>query len=284
MGCRTFGVDQRPATSPPWERKQRRSTGSGLERAFRIGYVAKGVLYLCAGGLLIESAVRSGLAPTESVTASAVVASPLAAALLLLAAFSAAAYAAWLLICATVDRVPRTTIADLWVRRAAYAASGLLHTALALYAAQLLSRRASGELDQGWLTRVLSWGSGGEMLIGSLGVALAAFSAREILRANIHEDGDRLDLRDMRPRVRPWVRRMGTFGRTIRGVVLALVSMSFIFAAARRSASEPMGLTQTVFTIESWAFGWIVLGIAGIGLLAYGLFELIESGHRVVRW
>ena len=273
-------MDQRPSPSPPWERKQRRPAGSGLERAFRIGYVAKGILYLSLGGLFGQAAVGSAL---RSPALEGVVATPLGAAFLLLVTFSAAAYAAWQLICATVDRVPRTTIADLWVRRIAYALSGGFHVALSLYAAKLLATQAGAPRGVGWMSKVLAWGPAGELAVGAAGVALAVFAAREIVRANVHHDSDRLDLRDMNQRLRPLVRGVGTFGRTLRGVLLALVAMSFVFAASHEGPGhlEPSG---AVVEIMTWPVGWIVLGVAALGLLAYGVFELVESGHRVVKW
>lgn len=277
-------MDQRRSSSPPWEQKQRRPAGTGLERGFRIGYVAKGILYLSIGGLLAVAPVRAaGRAPAEDAVA-AVVASPLGAALLLLAAFGAAAYTAWQLICATVDRVPRTTIADLWVRRMAYAASGGFHIAIALVSAELLARGGAAPRGSDWLPRLLSWGPGGELAVGTFGAALPAFSAREILRANVHHDTDRLDLRDMRAWLRPLVRGLGTFGRTARGVLLALLAMSLIFAASHQGSEQTLDLNGAISTIHAWAAGCFVLGAAARGLVAYGLFELIESGHRVVKW
>jgi hypothetical protein len=85
------------------------------------------------------------------------------------------------------------------------------------------------------------------------------------------------------PPARQWIRRFGRFGRAARGVVLSLVAVALVFAAVHANPYETKDFGDALSTIQTWTFGGIALALIAIGLVAYGLFEMIEARFTIVR-
>jgi hypothetical protein len=258
-----------------------------IERAARLGYLAKGVLYCTIGALAVMAAVgdRDGELTDSKGALSRIVDQPFGTLLVAVVALGLAGYGAWQFLRAAYDPEPRTSQGGNVVRRLAYVVNGLAHAGLAIYAIGLLvgTPPSDGEETRGLVATVLAFEPIGKLLVGAAGVALGIFAAREIFVALSNDVVENLDLRRVHPPARPWIRRFGRFGRAARGVVLSVVAVGLVFAAAHANAYEAKDFGDALATLQTWAFGWVVLALVAIGLVAYGLFEMIEARFRIVR-
>ena len=94
---------------------------------------------------------------------------------------------------------------------------------------------------------------------------------------------DALRLDEMSATQVTWVTRVGRLGFAARGVVFGLVGGFLMVAAFRAQAEEARGLSGGLATLAAQPFGPWLLGVVALGLIAYGVFELIEARyHRIV--
>ncbi len=276
-----------PSDYRRWESPRTHDAKSFLDKAARLGYVAKGVIYCTIGALAFMAAggSRDGELTTQKGALEVIVGHPIGFGLVAIVAAGLAGYALWQIARAVFDRDPHGSKGAKWVYRLAYAVSGIVHGTLAMHAVGLLvgSRIAGDEEARGWIARLLAIDPAGRWLVGIGGAVLGAFAAREIFKALSDDVVENLDLRRVHPPARQWIRRFGRFGRAARGVVLSLVAVALVFAAVHANPYETKDFGDALSTIQTWTFGGIALALVAIGLVAYGLFEMIEARFTIVR-
>jgi hypothetical protein len=81
---------------------------------------------------------------------------------------------------------------------------------------------------------------------------------------------------------RRWGGRVGTFGHVARGVVFGLIGVFVIKAALEYDPKEAIGLDGALQKLASAAYGPYLLGVTAAGLIAYGLYCLVDARYRDV--
>jgi hypothetical protein len=116
-----------------------------IEYLARLGYAAKGVVYVAVGGLAVQGAFSPVEHPDDSEAAfSTILHQPLGTAILATVAVGLAGYVLWRLVQALLDPEGKGTDLKGGTARAGYLISAILHGALTLEAVRLLTRRAGG--------------------------------------------------------------------------------------------------------------------------------------------
>ena len=77
-----------------------------------------------------------------------------------------------------------------------------------------------------------------------------------------------------------WAVRLGRFGIAARGIVFIIIGIFIVLAAIRLDGTQARGLGGALATLEQQPFGPWILGIVALGLIAYGIYSLIESRYR----
>ncbi|MEA2876728.1 MAG: hypothetical protein QOF14_1924 [Hyphomicrobiales bacterium] len=75
---------------------------------------------------------------------------------------------------------------------------------------------------------------------------------------------------------RVWIVALGQFGYVTRGVVFALIGIFLMVAARKFSSGEAAGLAGALGALRQQPYGPYLLGIAALGLLSYGAFEVLQ--------
>jgi hypothetical protein len=70
------------------------------------------------------------------------------------------------------------------------------------------------------------------------------------------------------------------FGLIARGVVFVIIGGFLIVAAVEFSSAQARGLQGALQTLQQQPYGWILLGIVALGLVAFGIYSLIEAWYR----
>jgi hypothetical protein len=91
-----------------------------------------------------------------------------------------------------------------------------------------------------------------------------------------------LQTSQMSPRTRRIVRLLGTVGTIARGLVFALAGAGVVEAAITHKASESGGIDKALLTLRNQPFGEILMLIAALGLLVFGIYGLCEARWRKV--
>ena len=163
------------------------------------------------------------------------------------------------------------------VRRAGLGAAGLFYAGLAVVAASIVFgwhvAAAGDQQVKSWTAWLLGF-PGGAWLVGiagvitvGAGVGLAIAGLRGSFQRRVRVDGEQ----------RPYVRALGMVGLVGRSVVFVLIGAFLVFAAVTSDPSKAQGFGGALRTIQHQSYGDLLLGVAAIGLLAFGLFGMSEA-------
>jgi type IV secretory pathway VirB2 component (pilin) len=78
------------------------------------------------------------------------------------------------------------------------------------------------------------------------------------------------------------VRMLGTIGTVARGLVVALAGVLVIDAAVSHSPAMSGGIDKALLTLRNEPFGPLLLGLAALGLIVFGVYGLCEARWRRV--
>jgi len=260
-----------------------------LVKIGRVGWLAKGVIYVLAGVLALTIVGKSfGWADAN---ANGDEASPTGAIkeiaqsrggtfLLITLAIGMFLYAAWRL--ATVLFPGRTDTEEM-VKRAGYLVSAIFYVTLGITAVSLVNTRNAkvdgNETVKDITTRMMT-NDIGRWAIGIVGVLLIGTGIYRIFKGMKVDVTEDINMGGMSPERARWTRRIGAIGEIGRGVALGLIGFFLIRAAADFDAAEATGLDGALrrLALESW--GELVVAGIGLGLVAYGLFCIMTFTRR----
>jgi hypothetical protein len=262
----------------------RRATSSAAVAIGRVGFAARGAVYVMVGWLALKAAVGIGAAGVTDKQGAleAVRQSPAGTALLIFISAGLLAYAAWSLIRALFDPERRGHDAGALVARVGYVIGGFSYVVLGVSATELAlggtTHPGSDAATQDWTARLLQAPFGPPLVIG-VGVAFLAVAAVEFGRAYTASFQKDLDLSEVAPQ-RRLVVRVGRAGLAARGVVFALIGLFLIQAARMGDPSQAVGLGGALQKLADQPAGAWLLGVVAVGLCMYGLFSIVEARYR----
>jgi Domain of Unknown Function (DUF1206) len=255
-----------------------------IERLARVGFVAKGLVYLIIGGLALQAALGRGGETTGSEGALlTILRQPYGRVLLFIVAIGLAGYAAWRFVQAGLDPEGMGRDGNRVLQRVGYAISGVIHAGLALAAARMALGFGQGEnRDSGaqdWTALVLAQPLG-RWIVAAVGLGIVAFGLAELVRAYRTDLPKQLDLSRLDPSARKWVVRFGRMGMAARGIVFALIGGFLVRAALTYDSSQARGLGGALESLHGQPYGPWLLALVAIGLIAFGVFELVQARYR----
>jgi hypothetical protein len=255
-----------------------------IERLARVGFVAKALLYITVGWLAAQAALGDGGRTTGSRGAlSTLLQQPLGRVLLALIALGLFGYAAWRIVEGVADAERKGTDAKGLALRGSYVSRGIIHLLLGVSAARM-AMGAGGSGDDGQRTesftaRALALPAG-EWLVGAAGVAVAGYGLYQLVRAFQAKLSRHLDLAGLTQEAGRWAIHVSRFGIAARGVVFVIGGVFLVRAAMRHDATEAAGAGESLAAIGSGPFGTILLAIVAVGVIAYGIYQLINARYR----
>jgi cytochrome b561 len=248
-----------------------------LATGARLGLAARALVWLLMGVLAIQIAVGNAHRQADQQGAlAAVAAQPGGKFLLVVLAAGLACYAVWRFVEAAVG--PRREKDDVQARLTALV-RGVAYAILCATAVTVLTGSAGSSQDrrQRGMTAQLMRYTGGRWLVGAVGlvvVGVGIYFAVQGVRGDVwgQMDENRVNRRLHRP-----VEVLGVFGNTARGIVIAFAGVFIIAAAVTANPHSSSGLDGALRSLAQEPFGPWVLGLAGAGLIAFGLFGFAEG-------
>lgn len=260
--------------------------GTWIEKVARIGFIAKGAVYVVVGVLAAKAAFGAGGDLTGSEGAMAtILRQDFGRVLLGLLAFGLAAYSFWRFVEAIKN--PRRHDQDLkgWTQRAYMFVSGLLHANLVLIALRLMgfTSGAGGSTggSEGAVAQLMSQPYGRWLVYGLAAIVLC-FAARQIYRAWTKSFRRHLDFSSVSHDTRRWLTRSAQWALVARGIVFGTVGVLIFAGANNVDPQQAAGLGEAMRTLETQPFGPWLLGFVAIGLGLYGVYQFTKAYFKVV--
>lgn len=256
-----------------------REAGPSVERLARMGYAAHGIVYVLIGIIAAQAALgKRGVTDQRGVFVE-ILQRPGGKVMLGALGLGLLAYALWRFVEAALD--PERDGAG---KRAMYALSGVIHVGLGLTAARLAlgSPGGGGSGSDAWTARAMGV-PGGRWLVGLVALGIAAFGIQQIVKAYRSELDRRLDLSRLSPPARTWAVRGARAGLAARGVVFGMVGFFLLQAGLHRNPGESRDLSGALSALHGAAYGPWILGLVALGLIGYGVAELLKARYRRIR-
>ncbi len=255
-----------------------------VERLARFGYAAKGVVYIVVGALATMAAIGMGGETTDLRGALQTIEDqPFGKFALGTVAFGLIAYVIWRLIQAIADADEKGSGMKGIGLRIGYAGSGLVYAGLAFTAAKILidvgEPDSSNKAQQHWTARLMAVPYG-RWLVAIVGASVVGFGLYQIYKGLSAKFRKRLKLGQMSFAKKTWATLIGKIGYVARGVVFLIVGSFFVRAALYYNPEEAKGLEEVFDTLAQRPFGRWMMGIVAAGLIAYGIYTLVESRYR----
>jgi hypothetical protein len=271
---------------PGLGRRLRAPLGVAAEAACRLGYVARGLVYISMGvvGLLV-AAHRAPHAQGAGGALEALADWPAGLVLLWLTGLGLYGFAGWRVLQSVFDADRQGTSRKALISRAGQAISGVVHAGLAISAFGLLDAAEDlGERDDRAATQAAVADGlalpGGEMLVMLVGLFVLGVGAANLIQAARGGCDKHLTCVGAAAAA---ARVLGRIGHAGRGAAFVPAGLSLVAAGWTARAGEANGVGGSLDALRSQPAGELVLGLVALGLMAFGVFTLFEARYRRIR-
>jgi uncharacterized protein DUF1206 len=122
----------------------------------------------------------------------------------------------------------------------------------------------------------------GRWLVGLVGLAVVIAGLILVIEGVRRKFMKYLRTQQMSRRTRRVVEVLGMIGTIARGLVFALAGALVIDAAVTHQASQAGGIDKALLTLRNQPFGEVLLMLAALGLVVFGIYGLCEARWRKV--
>lgn len=268
---------------------KRAATGDWAQRTARLGLVAKGVSFGIVAALALNVAFGgSGKIEDRPGALQSVADTSLGRFLLGALAVGLGGYALWRFAQAILGEKLETGEDENPFKRVGLVGRGLLYGWLCVMCTSLVFNAdepvtgggGSGQEDRA--TAIVFEFPLGRLLVAAVGLGIFGAGLFNLYRALSQKFRDDLKEQQMQRQERRWYAGLGVAGHLARAVVFALAGWFLVKAAWEYDADEAIGLDGALRKLVNAEYGEVLLATTAFGLMAYGLFCLVQARYREV--
>ncbi len=248
----------------------------------RAGYSARGLVYLILGGLTVSAAFSGGNTEGTKGAIETLRGAPFGQILLWLVALGFMCYAVWRFIAAYYDLENRGGDEEGMAKRLGLVVTGVIHLALGLGIAALTLGIGGGSGGGGggasnWTAKVLQM-PGGKWIVGIAALGIIGAGIHYVLKGWQKKYQRYIESNEKTRKLQPLLR----WGFVSYGIVLGIVGVFLLFAAIYSDPSSAKGIGGALEYIRGLPGGRFLLGIIALGIIGFGVENLVEARYRVV--
>ncbi len=259
----------------------RASPPGWVDPMMRVGYAARGVVYVLVGVFAFTAAIGGGNTPDSKTALAKLLDMPLGSIMLVLVAIGLVAYAAWKFIDSALDLDGKGDEPKGWAARAAQFISGAIHLGLAYSAIALAYGRDSGQgggdSAEHW-TAVLMQQPLGRWLVAFAGGFAFALGVQHFIKAYKEKYKDNLRYTHRAERLDPVLK----IGLAAHGLVVTIIGGFLLWAAWTADPSRAGGMRDALTMLRNSEGGSILFAVVALGLLGFAVYCFIEAAYRIV--
>ena len=259
-----------------------------LEHLARLGFAAKGIVYITMGFLAALAPVGMSNGPTGTRGALATLfRQPTGTIILATIAAGMFCFGLWQLVRAVEDPEYEGTSWKAIGKRIAWGFNALAHFAFTFIALGLLIgyRHAAASDDQNvrdWTATALSYPFG-RWVVAGIAVGIIFNGLLHVARGIRGKLDKHLVIQGVSPSANKWLCGIARFGISFRGLVFTIIGIFLIMAAYHHNAGEARGLGGALRSVAAQPYGRWLLAITALGLISYGLYDFILARFRRIR-
>ena len=253
---------------------KRAAANPKLELLERLGYVARGVLYVVMGFLAFRIAIAQPGGKATDLSGSLVwlIGNPFGKLVLIVMIIGLAAYSLWGFIRAIYDPLHRGRDTKGIAARIGFLTSAFSYAAIAFFALQILAGQGASSNDstQKTVSALLTNPAGGfiTILLGIIAIGIGVGQFVESYRATFKND---LKAAEMSKSERDIAIGLGRFGMAARGVTFLVIGFFLVQAGIHHDPGKATGFGGAFLFLLSQPYGHLLVGIIALGFVALGL-------------
>lgn len=248
----------------------------GFQTLAKMGYVARGAVYLVIGGLAVMAALGKGGETTDSKGAIIeIMHQPFGTFLLIVLVIGLFGFVLWRMVQAVKDTDAHGTSAKGIAVRIALFASAISHGLLALWTVKLLLGNENRSQDgEQFLATDL-----GQIIIGLAGLAFVGTGLAHIYKGWTASFERYMCIPHDK---NMWARPLCQFGLISRGIVWCIVAWFCITSALSAKSGEIKGIVDALELLRESSYGIWLFGIVAAGLFAFGVYSILQAMYRKI--
>jgi hypothetical protein len=260
-----------------------RSKDTWIIGVARIGFAAKGIMFICMGLLSALAAFQGNGEATDSRDAIKTIAQqPFGRILLVVLIAGLACHVLWRLLEAVTATRKKGLEAESVLSRIRSLLAGIIYGGMTVAAIRTLmgasAEKGSDDSARSWTAALMSTAYG-PWLVSVLGVGIVAYGIYQWFR--IYQGGfeKKLRLAKLPAGPRRWIVRICAWGISARGLVFCLIGVFLIQAGLQSNPSEARGLSGALSSLRDQPYGVLVFAVAALGLAAYGVYCGVKARY-----
>ena len=259
-----------------------------MTRVARIGYLAKGVVYICVGLFSALAAFAGRARASDSRAALEKISEqPFGRAMLISLAAGLVCFVVWRLIEAIANPGEYHSGFKAVVSRVRALFSAAVYSGITLAAVRTAMGGSSGggggDRTARDSTATVMATPFGSWTVAFIGVGLIGYGIFQWWRAYRRTFEQKLNLASLTAEQYRWVTRICGFGLAARGFVFAIVGAFLIQAGLRSDPGEARGLSGALNALRGEAYGPILFAVVALGLAAYGVYCCVKGRYGQLR-
>jgi hypothetical protein len=269
------------------EKVERAARDPWTQRLGRAGLVAKGITFGIVAALAFNVALAGGELEDRPGALQAVAQSTVGRALLGALAVGLGGYALWRFAQAFLGEKLESHESEGWLKRIGLVGRGLLYAwlfamclSLVLNADEPIS--GGGDREEDRATSIVLEQPLGRWLVAAVGLGIIGVGLFNLYRALSGRFRKDLKEEQMNRDERRSYTVLGVIGHLARSLVFTLAGWFLVKAAWEYDPKEAIGLDGALRKLADAEYGALLLGGTAAGLLAYGLFCLVQARYRTV--
>lgn len=249
----------------------------------RIGYAARGTIYLIIGSLGLLQAIGAGGDSTDSKGAlRKVLDLPFGVAIVWILFAGLVCYALWRFTQCFVNTDDHDSDLKGYTIRFGLFCSGISHAGLAYYALTLTGLKMGGNSGGKSTSDIVAMLLNlplGFILVFGLGLAIGGMGIAHFAKAYRKRYEKRLELEQESLKT---IHPICQTALAARGITFLLIAALFISAGVQKDPSDAGGLKDALDWIQSFPMGNVLLAVLAAGLLLFSTYCYIESFARSI--